>query len=109
MFGSNGYAMLRRVGASAFSAEVVVPGGPATHLVDLDGDGDLDGACCGGSGNAGPVNNAPAAFEISLNDGSGRRVLGLALGPADRDGRYEAEFLKIRARYMEQLRERLRR
>ena len=46
-------------------------GGPATHLFDVDGDGDLDGLCCGGGGTSIPYNTGTSHFAVSLNDGTG--------------------------------------
>jgi hypothetical protein len=65
------YQLFRRGGPAAFAAEPALPGGPATELADVDGDGDLDGICCGG-GSSGPVHNdGPSMFEIALNGGEG--------------------------------------
>jgi FG-GAP-like repeat len=65
------YQIARRTGPSSFVVEAQTVGGPATHLVDLDLDGDLDGACCS-SGGGGPfVNRAVSKFELALNDGTG--------------------------------------
>ncbi|MCA9319561.1 MAG: VCBS repeat-containing protein, partial [Planctomycetes bacterium] len=71
-----GYQLLRRTGVSTFSPEYAWYGGPADRLVDVDGDGDLDGVCCSSGGGGGPVipptaNAAESTFRISLNDGSG--------------------------------------
>lgn len=69
--------------------------GPATELADIDGDGDLDGICCGGGGSHGYVNNTPSTFEIAINDGNGvfrlaEQFQGLGAehigGPVDFDG-----------------------
>jgi hypothetical protein len=50
----------------------MAPSGPATALADVDGDGFLDGICCGGSGaNYEVFNNSASTFEICLNDGQG--------------------------------------
>ena len=45
-------------------------GGPATHLIDVDGDGDLDGLCCGGGSGPYP-NEGSSTFQVALNDGAG--------------------------------------
>lgn len=45
--------------------------GPATDLADIDGDGDLDGICCGGGGTQTFVNDEPSIFEVSINSGDG--------------------------------------
>jgi len=70
------YRVLRRTGPATFTLEGPVPGGPATDLVDVDGDGDLDGVCCGGGGGGGggggtplPPNTQPSIFRVSLNQG----------------------------------------
>ena len=69
------YTVLRRTGPSTLVAEAPAAGGPATDLVDLDGDGDLDGACCGGGGGGTSVqawtNRYSANFELCHNDGTG--------------------------------------
>ena len=50
----------------------VSPSGPATALADVNGDGYLDGICCGGSNpNHTVYNDGPSTFEICLNDGHG--------------------------------------
>jgi hypothetical protein len=70
------YRVLRRTGPATFALEGPVAGGPATDLVDVDGDGDLDGVCCGGGGGGGggggtplPPNSAPSIFRVSRNAG----------------------------------------
>ncbi|HET6201333.1 MAG TPA: VCBS repeat-containing protein [Planctomycetota bacterium] len=72
------YQVFRRSGASTFLPEAWTAGGPATNLVDIDGDGDLDGVCCGGGGGGGgggstplPPNTGTSTFRISFNDGTG--------------------------------------
>lgn len=64
------YVLHRRTGAASFIADAAIEGGPASHLADLDGDGDLDGLCCGGGG--GPirptVNDRNSKFHISWNE-----------------------------------------
>ncbi|MFN3241511.1 MAG: FG-GAP repeat domain-containing protein [Planctomycetota bacterium] len=69
------YEVFRRVGPAAFSPEAQAVGGPAEYLQDVDGDGDLDGVCCGGGG-GGPNYQWPeldfaSTFEIAPNDGTG--------------------------------------
>ncbi len=66
------YTVLRRTGPTTFAPEYGKIGGPARFLYDLDGDGDLDGVCCGGGG--GPTqlfNNDPSIFRLAFNDGHG--------------------------------------
>ncbi|MCK5943842.1 MAG: VCBS repeat-containing protein, partial [Planctomycetes bacterium] len=70
------YQVFRRVGPASFVPEPVQSGGPAEYLADIDGDGDLDGVCCGGGGGGGPNYQWPkldfaSTFEIALNDGTG--------------------------------------
>jgi hypothetical protein len=74
--GGGRYTVLRRLGPATFLRESVAKGGPATDLVDLDGDGDLDGACCGGGGGASSGahswhNRSASYFELCHNDGTG--------------------------------------
>lgn len=64
------YRVLRAQPSGAFVAEPIQVGGPATHLVDIDGDGDLDGVCCGGSGCA-QTNAVATKYRVTLNDGTG--------------------------------------
>jgi hypothetical protein len=64
------YRVLRATPGTGLSLEPTTTGGPATALADFDGDGDLDGICCGGGGGA-PANQALSTFEVSLNDGFG--------------------------------------
>ena len=39
-------------------------------LGDIDGDGDLDGVCCGGSDGGTPENWSCSRFEFAINDGT---------------------------------------
>ena len=70
---SGNYTLLRRTGPASFSVEGPTVGGPATNLADYDGDGDLDGVCCGSGGGTGHtvINGNPSTFMIAINDGSG--------------------------------------
>ncbi len=67
--------ILRATSAPAgFNVEPPTTGGPATDFADVDGDGDLDGLCCGGSG-PGPkplFNFTTSIYRISYNDGTGQ-------------------------------------
>ena len=66
----------RRTGATTFKVEAPYVGGPSEFLADIDGDGDLDGVCCGGGG-GGPKKQWPtlaygSVFHLALNDGKGK-------------------------------------
>jgi FG-GAP-like repeat len=103
------YQVARRTGPATFSVESIIAGGPATNLVDLDGDGDLDGACCGGGGGPGSLGNTGASkFELSLNDGSGNftpalEIAGLGAthlaGAVDLEGDGDIDLIAGRAIY----------
>ncbi len=67
--------IFRRVGDVTFIPESPKAGGPAEFLMDLDGDGDLDGVCCGGGGGEDdpeyPLLSFPSTFQMALGDGAG--------------------------------------
>ncbi|HET6204640.1 MAG TPA: VCBS repeat-containing protein [Planctomycetota bacterium] len=63
------YRVVRRTGPATFALESPVLGGPATDLADVDGDGDLDGVCCGGGGGGISTNALASHFEIAINTG----------------------------------------
>ncbi len=67
------YQLFRRTGPTTLVAEPVAAGGPAEYLADIDGDGDLDGICCGGGGPSyqWPVLDFPSNFQITPNLGGG--------------------------------------
>lgn len=66
------YVVLRRTAPAAFAVESARVGGPATDLIDVDGDGDLDGVCCGGGGGVYPLPNSYASwFRVAINRGGG--------------------------------------
>ncbi len=70
LFGAGAMYQILRRGPLGFSVEAPLPGGPATQLADINGDGNLDGICCGGGG--GDVHNdQPSTFELCLGDGTG--------------------------------------
>ncbi len=72
VFDMSSYRVMRRTGRANWSLEPAVAGGPATHLCDVDGDGDLDGVCCGGGGGPSiPQNHEASTYRVSLNDGTG--------------------------------------
>lgn len=76
-FGSDGtYAVLRNA-LGTWLLEPTAIGGPATDLVDVDLDGDLDGVRCGVpfQGLPAQTNVADSPYEISLNDGTGAFAL----------------------------------
>jgi hypothetical protein len=70
---SNSCALLRQEEAGVFTFEPFGPGGPATDLADVDGDGYLDGVCCSGGGGGPSIvkNTTPSTFMVCLNDGTG--------------------------------------
>ncbi len=68
------YDLFRRTGPGTWVQEPNAPGGPAEYLMDADGDGDLDGVCCGGGGGSNPQWPSlgfESTFEVALNDGNG--------------------------------------
>lgn len=74
------YQVLRRTNQGSFTKEPFVVGGPASHFFDVDGDGDLDGLCCGG-GSVDDCNRDPYAvstYRVSLNDGTGNFDVSIA-------------------------------
>src|SRR5262249_43832758 len=77
LFGMTDYSILRHTGPASFIAEPITTGGPATQLVDVDGDGFLDGVCCGGGGGrtgpGQPENHGVSVFRVSLNKDGGAR------------------------------------
>ncbi len=108
-FRRQGYVTFRRIGPAEFAVEAETPGGPATGLADVDGDGDLDGVCCGGGGTPEPPKNVgPSVFEIALNDGTGRfapsfKIPGLGArrlaGARDVDGDGDVDLVAGRCVY----------
>ncbi len=67
---SSGYVRLVQASPGQFVLDHSPVGGPATDLADIDGDGDLDGVCCG-SGSRWPNNEFPSTFHIARNEGGG--------------------------------------
>ncbi|MGE0145517.1 MAG: FG-GAP-like repeat-containing protein, partial [Planctomycetota bacterium] len=80
--GTRGSFQVIRQTPSGFVVETSSPGGPATGLADVDGDGDLDGICCGGGGGGSPPlpNHRVSNFEIAINDGSGHFAPSFLIG-----------------------------
>ncbi len=71
LFSSYGnYKLVRRTGPQTFVEEAIKTGGPATHLFDVNGDGALDGVCCGGGGST-RYNDDPSDFVVAINLGGG--------------------------------------
>lgn len=71
------YEVFRRTGADTFVIEAPVAGGPASDLVDLNGDGKLDALCCGGGGGPPAIfNDLPVSFYISIQDEFGAFPVG---------------------------------
>ncbi|MCU0864741.1 MAG: VCBS repeat-containing protein [Planctomycetes bacterium] len=74
VFGGAGqYALVERTGPAQFLVRPAAVGGPATNLHDFDGDGDLDGTCCGGGTGSSTTspNDGAGNFEIAENLGGG--------------------------------------
>ncbi|HED66753.1 MAG TPA: VCBS repeat-containing protein [Planctomycetes bacterium] len=103
-------------GAGGFLAGAQEIGGPAEFLFDVDGDGDLDGVCCGGGSGGGGCstcptyspNTRPSDFEISINDGTGHFAPSFVLhgvgspqlaGAVDLDGDGDVDLVAGRAVY----------
>lgn len=63
--GAHRYSVLRNGLGAGVSLEASKLGGPATELADIDGDGDLDGICCGG-GYLAERNNTASTFHIAI-------------------------------------------
>jgi len=108
----DGYRILRRVTPTLLRLEPRAQGGPATGLADVDGDGDLDGVCCGGGGgDTSPHNSRNAIvsrFEISINRGGGAFDPAFSLpglgarhlaGAVDLDGDSDVELIAGRVVY----------
>ncbi|MSR63727.1 MAG: VCBS repeat-containing protein [Planctomycetes bacterium] len=105
------FRVLRRTAPAGWTLEPATVGGPAEFLVDVDSDGDLDGACCGGGGGSGsdlPNNVQPTEFQICFNDGSGRfgtafQIAGLGspqlAGAVDVDGDGDTDLVAGRCVY----------
>ncbi len=99
------YEVFRRTGAAAFVREANVVGGPAEYLADVDGDGDLDGVCCGGGGGTTyqwPKLDFGSRFEVAINDGTGSFATAFSFpgagseslaGVADLDGDGDLELI----------------
>ena len=98
--------VFRRTGATSFRLEAPYVGGPAASLADVDGDGDLDGVCCGGGGGssnpAWPKLDFGSQFQIAINDGKGGFATAFGIpskgarrlaGVADVDGDGDADLV----------------
>ena len=105
---SSNYAIYTQ-GPGGWSLSAPQPGGPATELADVDGDGDLDGVCCGGGGPSGgpSANNILSYFEVAINHGSGFdlsfKIRGYGAdhiaGATDLDGDGDVDLIAGRAIY----------
>ncbi|MFY9345499.1 MAG: VCBS repeat-containing protein [Planctomycetota bacterium] len=66
------YCKVEQVAPGQFFVHPAAAGGPAMYLHDFDGDGDLDGVCCGGGG---PQTTSPnqslGNFQVAENTGGG--------------------------------------
>jgi hypothetical protein len=72
LFGHDGRYQTLRNSPAGLALEGRNVGGPATRLADSDGDGDLDGICCGGGGTTvTPQNTLRSTFHLCMNDGTG--------------------------------------
>ncbi|MEM8712061.1 MAG: VCBS repeat-containing protein, partial [Planctomycetota bacterium] len=60
------YTVVRRQGPADYAIDPPRAGGPASQLVDIDGDGDLDGIHCGER-----QHSDTYGFRVCLNDGTG--------------------------------------
>jgi FG-GAP-like repeat len=67
--GAGNCSVLRNTGG-VYAPGTSQPGGPATHLADVTGDGAADGVCCS-SGSAPPLSTSASQFEVAVNDGTG--------------------------------------
>ncbi|MEZ6014570.1 MAG: VCBS repeat-containing protein [Planctomycetota bacterium] len=65
------YTLHERITGGLFLSAPPAVGGPATHLVDVDGDGDLDGVCCGGGSSCPLTNTVASTFHITIAPGDG--------------------------------------
>jgi hypothetical protein len=74
-FDMDSYKVYRRKGPASWELEPRRIGGPAVKFADVDGDGDLDGVCCGSSDGGqqpGPhLFSSSSTFRVALNDGTG--------------------------------------
>lgn len=104
------YQIFRCSPSGAFVMESAQLGGPAEYLADIDGDGDLDGVCCGGGGQtfAWPELDFPSTFELAENLGGGNFAPAWAFpgagsrsmaGAADVDGDGDVDLVAGRCIY----------
>ena len=104
VFGMMHYVVLRQTTPGTFVVEPQATGGPATRLYDVDGDGDLDGACCGGGGSAINFSTIPRSSgsastraAATSRPRSSFRALGRSTSPASRTATATASRTSRRA------------
>jgi len=85
--GSGNMHVLRQNTPGTLTLEDPKAGGPATALADINGDGHLDGVCCGGGiliDN--PDNDGVSLFHVALGDGLGNFELASIFGGFGSEG-----------------------
>jgi hypothetical protein len=71
LFGMGGFYQVMRRDTSGYLIESPLVGGPADDLADFNGDGNLDGICCGGGSGSSLYNDQPSTFHVCVGDGTG--------------------------------------